>query len=148
MQNTSDEDLMAGIKDGNQEAVLELYNRHSAKVWLYLRKRVPASSVDDLFQDVFVKIVKKKDIWNGHPFLLWFYVVIRNIVMDFYRDKKIESKYFELLSSHPLTQETSLELDELLATVSKDNAKLLREFFQEGWSSPKIVDTFFGELQV
>ena len=58
----SDEDLMVQLKEGKQEALLELYSRHSGKVWTYLRKRAPASVIEDLFQDVFVKLVDRKSV--------------------------------------------------------------------------------------
>lgn len=142
MEIISDEELMSKLREGDQDALLELYSRHSGKVWLYLRKRVPAASVDDLFQDIFVKIVEKKDAWSGQPFLLWFYVVIRNTVMDYYRDKKIETKYLELLSTQSQPSIASHKLEEILATLSKENAKLLREFFEEGLSYKELADSY------
>jgi RNA polymerase sigma factor (sigma-70 family) len=142
ISSQTDEELMTGIQKGSQEALLELYTRHSGKVWIYLRKRVPSENVEDLFQDVFVKIVEKKEGWSGQPFLLWFYVVIRNTVMDFYRDKKIESKYLDLLSLQPQADYSHVQIEEMLSSVSKENAKLLREFFAEGRSYKELAHSY------
>ena len=134
----SDEDLMHLLKRGDKLALLVLYERHSLKVWSYLLKRVPTNSVEDLFQDCFVKVVEKKAGWNGQPFVLWLYVVARNTVNDYYRGKKVENKYLESLSLQNQIKEPSLQVEEILASIPDDKAKLLREFFDEGWSYQEL----------
>ena len=138
----SDEELMVQLKEGKKEALLELYNRHSGKVWTYLRKRAPTSVIEDLFQDVFVKLVEKKDGWTGQPFLLWFYVVLRNTVIDFYRDRKIETKYLQLFQDQIDIRDSDTQVEDLLALVPEDKAKLLREFFSEGRSYKELADKY------
>lgn len=105
-------------------------------------KRVPSNSTEDLFQDCFLKIVEKKDGWNGQPFVLWLYVVIRNTVNDYYRGKKVENKYLESLGLQNQLKEPSLQVEEILAAIPGEKARLLREFYDEGWSYKELAQRY------
>lgn len=139
----SDEELMHLLKLGDDLALSVLYERHSSKVWSYLKRRVPDSNAEDLFQDCFVKVVEKRDAWNGQPFVLWLYVVMRNTVSDYFRSKKVESKYLNFLEDRSEERESkALQVEELLGVLPNDKAQLLREFFSEGWSYKELADKY------
>ena len=58
MKEKTDEELMTLLKNGDEgQAILELYNRHSKKVYAYLIKRNSRPVAEDLFQDCFIKII-------------------------------------------------------------------------------------------
>jgi RNA polymerase sigma factor (sigma-70 family) len=137
----SDEELMRRLQSGDSSALFELYERHSDKIWSYLKKRVPRAQLEDLFQDCFVKIVEKKDNWEDQPFVLWLYVIIRNIVIDFYRNTKLEQKVmnkFFLDADLPLDR----KFEDIISNLPPDVSKLLTEYFQEGWSYKELAERY------
>lgn len=138
----SDEELMRLVQAGEKQALVLLYERHSMKVWSYLQRRVPAPCAEDLFQDCFIKIVDKKDGWRGQPFVLWLYVLLRNLVNDYYRGKKIEGRFIDkIVKDHDL-KSPSIEVDEILGSMPEEKAQLLREFFSEGWSYKELAQRY------
>lgn len=137
----SDEELMRRLQRGESSALFELYERHSDKIWSYLKKRVPRAQLEDLFQDCFVKIVEKKDNWVDQPFVLWLYVIIRNIVIDYYRNSKLEQKVmdrFFLEADMPLDR----KFEDIISNLPPDVSKLLTEYFQEGWSYKELAERY------
>lgn len=136
---STDEDLMYILQNGDQKALLVLYDRHSEKVWSYLQKRVPREDAEDLFQDCFVRLVDKKSSWKGQPFILWLFVLIRNTVSDHYRGKKLENRSLQKLVDSHDEKDPSILVDEILNSMPEDKARLLKEFFEEGWSYKELA---------
>jgi RNA polymerase sigma factor (sigma-70 family) len=138
MSLLSDEELMMQLQLGDFSAIEIIYQRHSERVWHYIKKRVPKDICEDLFQESFVKLIEKRQVWKGQPFILWFYILIRNLIIDYYRSKKIAEKH---LSSLVLTEEDLIkkeELEELLEKIPSNNAVILKEYFTEGWSYKEL----------
>ena len=136
---STDEDLMYLLQSGDHKALLVLYERHSEKVWSYLQKRVPREDAEDLFQDCFVRLIDKKSSWKGQPFVLWLFVLIRNTVSDHYRGKKVENRYLQKLIDSDDGNDSSTVVDEILTSMPEDKARLLKEFFEEGWSYKELA---------
>ena len=134
----SDEELMQNLKDGDSEALLHLFERYSGNAWTYLNKRVSSDHVDDLFQDSFVKIFEKRHKWNNQPFVMWFYVIMRNLVMDSYRRNKIEEKSMsEFFRRNDLNNDKNFE--DILSDLPSDSSRLLTEYFREGWTYKELA---------
>ena len=137
----SDEELMRALQGGDSSALLELYARHSDKIWSYLKKRVSKDHLEDLFQDCFVKIVEKKDNWQGQPFVLWVYVIIRNTVIDHYRSHKIEQRIMNryiLETALPFGQ----KVEDIVSHLPPEVSQLLIEYFKEGWSYSELAEKY------
>ena len=79
----TDEILMALYQDGAEEAFASLYNRHSGKVFGYLKSRVRSEQdAKDLFQEVFIKIHKSKHLYNRTlPVLPWIFSVTHSVLI-------------------------------------------------------------------
>lgn len=142
MVNPSDEDLMRQLQNGDSNALGLIYERHSEKVWSYISKRLPKEAAEDLFQDCFVKLVEKRDSWKNQPFLLWLYVVLRNLVTDFHRSNKVEKKYLDKMSTSEEPIVDGKDFHELVANMSPETSKLLTEFFKEGWSYKELASRY------
>lgn len=139
MLNPSDEELMQRLKDGDSSALGVIYERHSAKVWSYISRRLPKEVAEDLYQDCFVKLVEKRTSWNNQPFLLWLYVVLRNLVTDFHRSNKVEKKYRDKVGTSDQAILDDEGFQELVENMSPETSKLLTEFFKEGWSYKELA---------
>ena len=135
----SDEELMLRLQRGDASALGLIYDRHADKVWSYISKRLPKEAAEDLFQDCFVKLVEKKDSWRNQPFLLWLYVVLRNLVTDYHRSHKVEKKYLDKLASMDDPIGNTEDFQELVQKMSPETSKLLTEFFKEGWSYKELA---------
>lgn len=135
----SDEELMRLLQAGDSTALGMIYERHSDKVWSYISKRLPRESAEDVFQDCFVKLVEKRHSWKNQPFLLWLYVVLRNLVTDFHRSHQVEKKYLEKITSPEEPIINSKDFQELVNSMPPETSKLLTEFFREGWSYKELA---------
>lgn len=80
----TDEDLMAMYQDGSEEAFRALYARHSRKIFGYLKTRSQSEQeATDLFQEVFVKIHRSKQLYNRSlPVLPWIFSVTHSVLVD------------------------------------------------------------------
>lgn len=142
METPSDEDLMRSLQAGDSKALGMIYERHSQKVWSYISKRLPTEVAEDLFQDSFVKIVEKRHSWRNQPFVLWLYVVLRNLVTDYHRSNQVEKKYLEKMSPAEEPILNTPDFRELIDGSSPEAAKFLSEFFQEGLSYSELAEKY------
>lgn len=83
--------LALRMKRGDRKAAGELYDELLPKVYGFLFARTGKKEIaEDLSQDIFLKLVEKIEMFNedrGH-FTVWFWRMVRNILIDFYREKK------------------------------------------------------------
>jgi RNA polymerase sigma-70 factor (ECF subfamily) len=142
MTSKTDEELMRLVQLGQKEALAELYERHSGKVWAYLQKRVPKQNAEDLFQDCFVKLVEKSHSWKNQPFILWLYVVLRNSITDFHRSNQVEKKYIDRVRAEESSSTDQADFSELISSMPPESSKLLSEFFKEGWSYKELSEKY------
>jgi RNA polymerase sigma-70 factor (ECF subfamily) len=88
-----DADLIRRAKDGDESAVVEIYNQCQAPVYRYVYYRVGSTALaEELTADVFVRMVDKigsfRDV--GRPILAWLYAIARNRVIDYQRAQSRE----------------------------------------------------------
>lgn len=84
----SDESLMLGYCEGDQLSFEILYSRYKARVYAYIIKRAPSAAVEDLYQQVFLKLHEKKHLYDPtYPFAPWFFTLCRHTIVDHLRKK-------------------------------------------------------------
>ncbi|MFO8053689.1 MAG: sigma-70 family RNA polymerase sigma factor [Bacteroidales bacterium] len=85
----SDQELICQYLDGNQPALGTLIQKHQNKVYGYILMMVKDKSLaEDIFQDTYIKVVKK--IQSGSykeegKFLQWVMRIAHNLVIDHFR---------------------------------------------------------------
>lgn len=88
----SDTVLLNRYLTGEESAISELIERHSARVRSYIRMMVKDYDLaEDLFQETFIKAVKVVDegrYTDNGRFLSWVLRIAHNIVIDHFRSKK------------------------------------------------------------
>ncbi|MDD2806764.1 MAG: sigma-70 family RNA polymerase sigma factor, partial [Elusimicrobiales bacterium] len=86
-EELSDPELIAAFKGGDAEALGLLMERHKAAVYGYLlRLTGRTDAADDLFQEVFLKLVKNPSAYGEREKLkAWLFTVARNAAMDHFR---------------------------------------------------------------
>ena len=89
MQNVAA--LVTRAQQGDSMAFGDLYEEYSPLVFRFLRRRVDGSDevVEDLTEDVFVKVYEKLDryVERGLPFTAWLYRIAHNHLVDYLRSR-------------------------------------------------------------
>src|SRR4051812_44708757 len=82
-----DEDLMLRYCAGDAAAFETLYRRHRGAIYRYvLRQCGNAASADELFQDVWLRVVNARIGYEATAkFTTWVYRIAHNRLMDFFR---------------------------------------------------------------
>jgi RNA polymerase sigma-70 factor (ECF subfamily) len=91
MDNISDEKLVGEYLDGDEKALEELVRRYLKSIYNFsLRFAGNSSSVEDITQDVFVKVWKNlKKFDRTKSFKAWIFKIAKNTALDYLRQKKI-----------------------------------------------------------
>lgn len=85
-----DAELVKLYVKGNESCLVELIHRHQQKLFSFIYKKVKNQELaEDLFQDVFIKVINslKLNKYNEEgKFSNWIIRVARNHLMDYFRD--------------------------------------------------------------
>lgn len=85
-----DAELVKLYVKGNETCLVELINRHQQKLFSFIYKKVKNQELaEDLFQDVFIKVInslKLNKYSEEGKFSNWIIRVARNHLMDYFRD--------------------------------------------------------------
>lgn len=101
---------MVLYQSGEQNAFNELYNRYSNRVYGFLRKRMKdPHSVNDLFQGVFLKLHRSRDLFNPtFMFAPWLFTIVRTTLLDWQKDHRNHVKTIEWTDSEVLQDQEVL----------------------------------------
>lgn len=97
----SDNALAGMLREGNEPAFVQLYKRHSERLYLNMLKMVKDEQVaEELVQELFTKVWLKKDELNIESnFLAYLYRIAQNLVHDFFRKLNRDKKLYEHVTS-------------------------------------------------
>ena len=117
----NEKDLLDQIAQGDRVAFQALYTRYFAIVQRYISLFEPSrTSLDELTQDVFVRIWEKRARLAGvESFKSYLFVVTRNVVFNFIRALKVGHKVKNLEDSQ-----------EIFATHNPENELLLKQYYR------------------
>jgi len=103
----SDEQLMLAYANQNLAAFNELYGRYKTALYRFLLRQVDGqATAEEIFQEVWGKIIKAKDHYKvTASFRTYLYQIARNALIDSYRRKKIHT-----ISDDELDPDTSARL--------------------------------------
>lgn len=118
-QESSDEELLISLAQGEAKALDQLYLRHSGRILKYsLRRGLSQERSEDLLQIVFLQLYRKKHLYDPrHSALAWIYVITRSELKD-YKNREIKD-YSEWNDSLSQTEGEAPKLE------SKDEAQAL-----------------------
>lgn len=105
---------MKAYQAGDEQAFHSLYDRHSRRVYGYLRKKMRRpEEVDEVFQAVFVKLHKSRSGFDPSlAFTAWLFVLVKSVLLDHWR------------KTLPANQmQSSLSLEEVISSDPSDNAE-------------------------
>lgn len=84
LKGQTDEQLMTEYRLGDEEAFAILYERHSSKIYGYLRAKTSNDALArEIFQITFLKLHATRDRYRTDlPFLPWLFAICRNELID------------------------------------------------------------------
>jgi RNA polymerase sigma factor (sigma-70 family) len=86
----SDEALMARYVAGEQAAFATLYARHREPLWRYLTRLLQHEAEgEELYQEVWHKVIQQRNQFVDVPFKPWLYRVARNLAIDVIRRRQL-----------------------------------------------------------
>ncbi len=131
----TDESLMMAYQKGSEEAFNRIYAKYSSMVYGFIRKRLRDSEVDDFYQKVWRHLHEKRGLYKEQPFLPWFFVLIRHLLIDEYRslgrkkERPMPDEYIDRM--YEKVEGTPADVEELLAKLPRESAELVRKYYLE-----------------
>ncbi len=125
---------MVLVQQNDIMAFEALYRRHESRVLKYLQRRSPRRA-EDLFQEVFARLLERRGQWQGTPFLPWLFVMARNLLIDDVRRENYRAT--DELGEY--AQVEAIEVDEWLEGLPQETQKLVRAHYLEGYSYTELA---------
>lgn len=142
-RTAEDADLVRQVRDGDEGAFGELYNRYARVVHGLLLARVPMADVDDLVQDVFLTAWKRlQSLRDPGAFGGWLAMIARNRATDFHRRSPESVQLPETLEAHDDTAERveALAILAVVRTLPDAYRETLVLRLVEGLTGPEIAE--------
>ena len=159
-QGMSDQELLKNYLAGNKEAISRLIERHSSRVYDYIRMMVKDRELaDDIYQETFIKVVKVKDegrYKENVKFLSWVMRIAHNQVIDHFRSEKQNksvneaSAGYDILSTQRLTtasieeqmvgEQIEADVRRLVELLPDEQREVVRLRYYDGLSFKEIAD--------
>lgn len=129
--------LAVRMKKGDRKAAAALYDELSPKVYGFFFTRTGRREIaQDLSQDIFLKLVERVESFDEERgrFVVWFWQIARNLLIDHYREKKatpfssFEESEVEAMAVHEVPDVDSRlhyrKVQIFLKTLSEDEREL------------------------
>ena len=131
----TDEELMAGLRDGSRQAFEDLFDRYREPVWGFFRRRVPdRAQAEELTQDTFVAVLESAARYQARgPFRSYLFGIAYNILLSHRRrDDTERSAPMEDVAAAAGNPDAGLWVQFALAALDEDDRELLmlREYEQ------------------
>ena len=146
---------MQRLKEGDESALQELYDRHAPLMLGVARKIVRADEeAEDVVHDAFIAVVERADQFNPMrgSFVAWLLTTVRNLALDRARRRirraQITQEELRHEPSEPVADPEALSWLEhrrvavlaALARIPEAQRRTLEVAFFEGLSYPEIAD--------
>jgi RNA polymerase sigma-70 factor, ECF subfamily len=145
VDETSDQSLMLGVREGDVDKLGILFERHHAQLFNFLLRLTGDRHLsEDLVQEVFVRLLKYRHTYRGgSQFTTWMFQIARNARIDHFRrgpreEVSIEDDVKEHVSMLP-TPDASVEQKEEMRIMLDALARL-----PEDWREVLLLRGFQG----
>ena len=151
----TNEELITAIKNGNQSAFSELYERFNQRLYYYFFRMLGNDKevANDFLQDIFLKIINKPELFKpGYKFTSWIFTVAHNMCKNEYRHREVrkiisndenpdqfvtdENSYEETLKKEQLITQLFTEIE----YMAEDQRAILLLKYKENFSLKEISE--------
>ena len=155
-----DEELLAFIQDGNQQAFSVLVQRHTERFYrLAYRYLQNKEAAEDVVQDAFVKLWEDPGRWQAernNKFTTWFYRIVVNLCLDWRKKKKpleLGDQEFSIVDDREppdiaiVRAEKQNLLEKEIAALPERQRTALNLCFDEGLSNQEAAEVMGLKLK-
>lgn len=140
----TDEELMTLYQAGDYAAFECLYERHSGRVFQYLKGKVSSEVAKDLLQDTFFKIHRSRSQYSAqYPFLPWLFTIARNTLMDFFKQSESKAVKIEIntdkLAASAAVDSSAHDLSAALGNLPIVQRRAIELRYMNEWSFEEIA---------
>jgi RNA polymerase sigma-70 factor (ECF subfamily) len=133
----TDDQVMQDVRDGRVEKLAILFERHHVPLFnFFIRMTGNRAASEDLVQDVFTRILKRRATYRGEDrFTVWLYTIARNTHVDYLRKRKttfpLEDQFEDVPSAEMVPEDRLVQAQEAvlinraLARLSPKKQELL-----------------------
>ena len=143
----NEEEIVARIKDGDEDAFRELYDHYGRLVYRYVHTRVGnTQDAEDLTSETFIRAWKSFSNfkWQGKPVGAWLMRIAHNLIVDKYRKKRDVVSWAPWLTKTEEPRFAQIDqqdqLRQGLAELSHDQQVILYLRFFEGYKLVEIAE--------
>ncbi|MCT6869023.1 sigma-70 family RNA polymerase sigma factor [Apibacter sp.] len=163
MIQRTDCELVHSYINGNESALKALLDRHKLKIFNYINRKVNNPELaEDLFQDVFIKVIltlKEKKYNEEGKFLPWVLRISHNLIIDHFRvtnktkiinessGQNEDYNIFDFVKVSELSiediminEQINQDLKKLIDELSEDQKEVLELRFYKGLSFKEIAE--------
>jgi RNA polymerase sigma-70 factor (ECF subfamily) len=149
--------LMAAVQDGEREAYRELLDDIGPLLTRFLRRRIAAEDVEDVYQETLVTMHRARQTYDpSRPLEPWLFAIARNVAIDHNRRRLARTSWEVLVEAPPGGVEAgagdaSERLEEVLARLpaaQREAFELLKVQGLPAEEGAKRVGTSPGALRV
>ena len=111
LSSCSDEELLAGLKEGSERHFSELYNRYFQRIYSfsYVRVRNHADA-EEIAQETFMAVFRSVEAYRGQSALLsWIYGIAKNTANNHLRRSKSQATRLEEADHEMIAPHSSIE---------------------------------------
>lgn len=139
-----DKKLMELYQADESQAFQILYERHQAKVYTYLYKRLSdTNSINDIFQNIFLKFHKVRYKYDPkYEVLQWIYTITKNEFLDYVKKKKVVTTELEeeyLYSKESDSEDVEINLENASLSANEKKAIDLRYFSDQDFEEISVL---------
>jgi RNA polymerase sigma factor (sigma-70 family) len=130
-----DEKLMELYKNGENMAFEVIYLRHKNRVYSYLDKRLSDKNIiEDIFQSIFVKFHKSRNLYNNkYSLLKWIYTICRSELLDSLKKNKIKLVQLteDQLVVEAISDNNQIDLDAVKSLSEKEKIAIKLRYYSD-----------------
>jgi len=109
METPSDDALMAAFAAGDAGAFERLFERHRRPLFTHLLHHTGnAGRAEDLFQEVFLRLIRGRERYRAGNFRAWLFTVAHNALTDDRRRSALRASHEEAAMTERSTRDDSL----------------------------------------
>jgi len=119
----SDEELMAGVARGSEDAFRELLGRYERPLAGYLNRQTAGRDSEDLFQEIWLRVVRSARSFDRRArFKPWLYRIAINVLRDWWRRGRAPEPAvaWDPDAREPVPEGAAVDAERLLARLSPE----------------------------
>lgn len=152
-RDNTDQELLEALRNDDQDAFKELFNRHWRAVHAMAYARVRSKEVtEEIVQDLFISLWNKRSAQSIQNLPAYLYQAVKFKTLNYIESKLVQEKYWSYYRNYIPQEDDSTQctvefddlmeaLEEGLETLPEKSKKVFRLHRLEGWSVAQIASS-------